>query len=90
VEIPISSYERLPEPGRELRIHTHFHVREDVQQLYGFMSLEERDLFRLLLNHVSGIGPRLALAVLSGLSVRQFKAAVVENDPATLAAGGPR
>lgn len=85
VDIPLSSYDALPAPGNEIRIHTHFHVREDIQQLFGFMTLEERDLFRLLLNHVSGIGPRLALAVLSGMSVRQFKAAVVEKDSQTLA-----
>lgn len=84
VEIPLSSYEKLPAAGAELRIHTHLHVREDLHQLFGFMTLEERDLFRLLLNHVSGIGPRLALAVLSGLPVGRFKAAVVENDATTL------
>jgi len=53
--------------------------------LYGFMSAAERDLFRLLVNHVSGIGPKLALAVLSGMSVSNFKSAVVNSDVTALA-----
>jgi Holliday junction DNA helicase RuvA len=67
-----------------VRILTHLHVREDAQILYGFMTAAERDLFRLLVNHVSGIGPKLALAVLSGMSVNHFKAAVVNADVAAL------
>lgn len=85
VLIPLSSYDRLPGVGESLRILTHLHVREDAQILYGFMSAPERDLFRLLVNHVSGIGPKLALAVLSGMSVGNFKSAVVNNDVASLA-----
>src|SRR3982751_4347033 len=76
VFIPLSSYDKLPAPGQPVQILTHLHVREDAQILYGFMTPPERDLFRLLLNHVSGIGPKLALAVLSGMSVNNFKAAV--------------
>lgn len=83
--IPLSSYDRLPPPGQQVRILTHLHVREDAQILYGFMSAAERDLFRLLVNSVSGIGPKLALAVLSGMSVSNFKAAVVNADLASLA-----
>src|SRR5436309_16115181 len=79
VFIPLSSYDRLPTPGQAVRILTHLHVREDAQILYGFMSAAERDLFRLLVNNVSGIGPKLALAVLSGMSVNHFKAAVVNG-----------
>ena len=60
-------------------------VREDAHMLYGFMSAAERDLFRLLVNNVSGIGPKLALAVLSGMSVNNFKAAVVNSDIAAIA-----
>src|SRR4051812_13859575 len=71
--IPLSSYDKLPPPGQDIHILTHLHVREDAQILYGFMSVSERDLFRLLVNHVSGIGPKLALAVLSGMSVTYFK-----------------
>lgn len=85
VLIPLSSYDRLPAPGSAVRILTHLHIREDAHILYGFMSGAERDLFRLLVNHVSGIGPKLALAVLSGMSVNHFKTAVVNNDVASLA-----
>src|SRR5213596_985064 len=80
VLIPLSSYDKLPPTGQNVRILTHLHVREDAQILYGFMAAAERDLFRLLVNHVSGIGPKLALAVLSGMSVNNFKTAVVNSD----------
>jgi Holliday junction DNA helicase RuvA len=63
-----------------VRLLTHFVVREDAHLLFGFVTAPERDLFRLLLQHVSGIGPKLALAVLSGMSVNQFKTAVVNRD----------
>ncbi len=82
--IPLSSYDRLPAVGQPVHVLTHLHVREDAHILYGFMSTLERDLFRLLVNHVSGIGPKLALAVLSGMSVGNFKNAVVNNDVASL------
>lgn len=82
--IPLSSYDRLPVVGQSVQILTHLHVREDAHVLYGFMSSSERDLFRLLVNHVTGIGPKLALAVLSGMSVGNFKSAVVNNDVASL------
>src|SRR3954447_13444139 len=83
--IPLSSYDRLPAPGQQVRILTHLHVREDAHILYGFMTSAERDLFRLLVNSVSGIGPKLGLAVLSGMSVSTFKSAVVNGDVASLA-----
>ena len=79
VFIPLSSYDKLPSPGQPIRILTHLAVREDAHVLYGFMTPAERDLFRLLVNNVSGIGPKLALAVL-GMSVTSFKAAVVNSD----------
>jgi Holliday junction DNA helicase RuvA len=82
--IPLSSYSKLPAIGSRLRMLTHHHVREDVQLLYGFSSGEEKDLFRLLLAHVSGVGPKLALAILSGMSVDQFKSAVVTSDIASI------
>ncbi|MBA2241797.1 MAG: Holliday junction branch migration protein RuvA [Chthoniobacterales bacterium] len=85
VLIPLSSYDRLPAVGQTVQILTHLHVREDAHILYGFMSGAERDLFRLLVNNVSGIGPKLALAVLSGMSVNNFKHAVVNGDAASLA-----
>lgn len=85
VFIPLSSYDKLPAPGAQIKILTHLQVREDAHVLFGFMSAAERDLFRLLVNHVSGIGPKTALDVLSGISVTNFKAAVVAGDAALLA-----
>src|SRR5438876_2172793 len=82
--VPLSSYDKLPSVGQPIRILTHLVVREDAHVLYGFMSAPERDLFRLLVNNVSGIGPKLALAVLSGMSVTNFKAAVVNSDTAAI------
>jgi Holliday junction DNA helicase RuvA len=84
VFIPLSSYDKLPSVGQQIRILTHLAVREDAHVLYGFMTAAERDLFRLLVNNVSGIGPKLALAVLSGMSVTNFKAAVVNSDTAAI------
>jgi Holliday junction DNA helicase RuvA len=84
VLIPLSSYDRLPTVGQPVHVLTHLHVREDAHVLFGFMSATERDLFRLLVNNVSGIGPKLALAVLSGMSVSNFKSAVVNGDVALL------
>jgi Holliday junction DNA helicase RuvA len=84
VFIPLSSYDKLPMPGVQFKILTHLVVREDAHLLYGFMSTAERDLFRLLVNNVSGIGPKTALDVLSGASVTMFKAAVVANDAKAL------
>ena len=84
VAIPLSSYDRLPAVGQQIKILTHLQVREDAHILYGFCSAAERDLFRLLVANVSGIGPRTALDVLSGTSVTSFKAAVVAGDTASL------
>jgi Holliday junction DNA helicase RuvA len=84
VLIPMSSFDRLPQPGSAVRLLTHLVVREDAHLLFGFASREERDLFLLLTNYVSGIGPKLALAVLSGMSVIHFKAAVVAGDIASI------
>jgi holliday junction DNA helicase RuvA len=82
--IPLSSYNKLPVIGTRLRILTHHHVREDMQLLYGFSSAEERDLFRLLMAHVTGVGPKLALSILSGMAVEDFKGAVVTSDIAAI------
>ena len=84
VLIPVSSYDKLPAAGSQIKILTHLAVREDAHILYGFMSPAERDLFRLLDNHVSGIGPKTALDVLSGTTVSAFKASVVAGDTAAL------
>lgn len=85
VAIPISTYEKLSPPGSTVYLRTHLQVREDAHVLYGFASPEERDLFRLLLAQVSGVGPKLALAVLNGMTPVQFRGAVVEGDVARLA-----
>ncbi|MBX9742763.1 MAG: Holliday junction branch migration protein RuvA [Chthoniobacterales bacterium] len=82
--IPLSSFDKMPLPGSTVRILTHHHIREDAQILYGFLSEAERDLFRLLMAHVSGVGPKLALAVLSGMSLDQFKSAVICSDNAAI------
>lgn len=79
VFIPLSSFDRLPPDEAPVTILTYHHVREDAQLLYGFMTADERDMFTRLLD-VSGIGPRLALSVLSGLSVREIKSAIVNGD----------
>lgn len=80
VLIPLSSYDKLPPPGQELKLLTHLAIRDDAHVLYGFMSVAERDLFRLLINTVSGIGPKIALNVLSGISVTTFRGAVANGD----------
>lgn len=82
--IPLSTYDRLPPMGQEYKILTHLQIREDAHMLYGFASPEERDLFLLLVKNVSGIGPKLALAVLNGLSPLQFRNLVVQGDIANL------
>ena len=78
--IPLSSYDKLPQPGQEIKLLTHLAVREDAHTLYGFMTGAERDLFRMLVNTVSGIGPKIALGVLSGMSVTAFRGAVANQD----------
>jgi Holliday junction DNA helicase RuvA len=80
VLIPLSSFDKLPPPGGEVKLLTQLVVREDAHVLYGFMSVAERDLFRLLINTVSGIGPKIALNVLSGISVTTFRGAVASGD----------
>ena len=80
VLIPVSSFDKLPAPGQPVKVLTHLVVREDAHLLYGFMSAAERDLFRLLINSVSGIGPKTALNILSGISVMAFRGAVASGD----------
>ncbi len=80
VFIPLSSFDKLPAPGQPVRLLTHLAVREDAHVLYGFATAAERDLFRLLVNHVSGIGPKLALNILSGMSPATFRGAVAAGD----------
>src|ERR1051325_25764 len=75
VLIPLSSFDKLPAPGGDVKLLTHLVVRDDAHVLYGFMSAVERDTFRLLINTVSGIGPKIALNILSGISVTAFRCA---------------
>ena len=70
-QIPLSTFEKLGTEGSSVTILVHLHVREDLLQLYGFSTEEERDTFRMLIS-VSGIGPRMAQGILSGISVRDL------------------
>lgn len=79
VEVPDSTLAQLPERGHAVLLHTHFVVREDAQHLYGFCDLQDRTLFRLLIK-VNGVGPKLALAILSGMDSAQFVGCVLRND----------
>ena len=71
VHIPLSTYDKLPQPGAEAKILTHLVVRDDALALYGFATEEERDLFLMLLS-VQAVGPKVALAVLSGAPPREL------------------
>ena len=83
--IPLSTFDRLPAEGAEVKLYTHHEVREDAQLLFGFATKPERDMFRLVTT-VSGVGPKLALAVLSGLTVGDLQLAVSQGDAKRLAA----
>ncbi len=83
IDVPMSTFYHLPATGQQVSLHTHLIVREDAQLLYGFGSESERTTFRQLLK-VSGVGPKVALAVLSGLSVNDLAAAVATQDTAML------
>ena len=83
VETPMSTFLALPPVGEDLLLHTHLLVREDAQILFGFSSLEERSLFRLLLK-ISGVGAKMGLAILSTMSVSDFQRCVEYEDAAML------
>jgi Holliday junction DNA helicase RuvA len=83
--IPFSTSSAVGEPGSEVVLLTHMHVREDAIQLYGFATEEERDAFRLLLT-VNGIGPRMALGVLSGISVADLTLHIARGNTSALTA----
>ncbi len=78
LSIPLSTSQKLPQVGEKIRLLVHHVVREDAQLLFGFATEEERSLFRLLLG-VSGIGPKLAITVLSGLGIGELKRAIVDG-----------
>lgn len=84
VLIPLSSFDKLPQPGHEVKLLTQLIVREDAHVLYGFASAAERDLFRMLINNVSGIGPKTALNILSGMNPVAFRGAVASSDVKSL------
>ncbi len=85
VSIPLSTFDALnPLEGDVVTLRTHLHIRETAHTLYGFSGIEERDVFRLLIDRVSGIGPSIAMSVLSGMSVGDFKSSVVAGDVAAL------
>ena len=71
VLVSLNTFFDVPEVGAVVTLHTHFVVREDIQQLYGFTKVSERSLFRNLIK-VNGVGPKMALAILSGMSANDF------------------
>ncbi len=81
--IPVSTYSQLGNAGEEVALHTHTHVREDALSLFGFATRHEKGIFEKLIT-VSGIGPRLAVTVLSGLPTENLATAIREGDVATL------
>jgi Holliday junction DNA helicase RuvA len=83
MEAPMSTFYQLPKVGEEVVLHTHMVVREDAQLLYAFYSTGERKLFRDLIR-INGVGPKLGLTILSGISARDFVRAVREGDAAAL------
>ncbi len=83
--IPLTTFDKLPQEGAEVKLLTHYHVTDRDHTLFGFMTTDERDLFRLLMDRVSGIGPKMALSVLSGMPVAAFKDAVIQGDTKALA-----
>jgi Holliday junction DNA helicase RuvA len=85
VNIPVTTAERLPAPGAQVKLHTHVVYREDAQTMYGFATLAERDFFRLLIENVTGIGPKSALTIMSKLSLGVLENAIRMGDIATLA-----
>lgn len=83
VAVPLCSLADIPDAGEQVFLHTYTHVREDALQLFGFLSEEERKVFTTLLG-ISGIGPKLGLAILSGMPVHRFVEAVSSEDVALL------
>jgi Holliday junction DNA helicase RuvA len=83
IDVPMSTFYQLPAVGQVITLLTHFHVREDQQQLFGFATEAERNAFRSLIK-ISGVGARTALAVLSGMSVGELIQAIATQDPGAL------
>jgi len=85
VNVPVTTAERLPLPGASVRLHTLVIYREDAQTLYGFSTPAERDFFRLMIENVTGVGPKMALTIMSRLSLPSLESAIRLGDIATLA-----
>ncbi len=85
VNVPLTTAEKLPAPGAEVKLHTLVIYREDAQTLYGFATPAERDFFRLMIEHVSGVGPKVALSIMSKLSLPLLENAIRQGDVNTLA-----
>lgn len=83
IDAPMSTFYQLPNEGQEVKLFTHFVVREDAHHLYGFYTRDERLLFRTLLK-VNGVGPRLALTILSSITPEEFVRCVLNNDTGSL------
>ena len=80
VWVPLLAENVFGKQGGETKVLTHHHIREQEQTLYGFPDEDTRDLFRLLINRVSGVGPKVAMSILSGMTTGDFKKAVVSGD----------
>jgi Holliday junction DNA helicase RuvA len=85
VNIPVTTAEKLPATGSTVKLHTLVIYREDAQTLYGFATPAERDFFRLMIEHVTGVGPKMALTIMSKLSLPSLQSAISSGDIATLA-----
>src|SRR5215211_3936096 len=85
VNIPVTTAEKLPQPGSSVKLHTLVIYREDSQTLYGFATPAERDFFRLMIENVTGVGPKMALTIMSRLSLPSLESAIRMGDIATLA-----
>jgi Holliday junction DNA helicase RuvA len=83
VQVPLSTYYGIPDDGEEVSLYIHTHLREDSLSLFGFLTQEEKDMFLLLIG-VSGIGPKLALAILSSLPVADLSSAIQAADDSKL------
>ena len=84
LHIPVTTAEKLPSPGAAVKLHTHVVYREDSQTLFGFATVAERDFFRLLIDHVTGVGPKVAITIMSKLSLPVLENAIRIGDIAML------
>lgn len=85
VNVPVTTAERLPQLGAMVKLHTLVIYREDAQTLYGFATPAERDFFRLMIENVTGVGPKMALTIMSRLSLPSLESAIRMGDITTLA-----